>query len=559
MRFRYFDSEGTEVGVSSVDALRFRIRKGVVTPETLLYDAAAGQWALARENPLFRFLVEEEEDLLPPEMRPLMEGEASSPGGDEPGSGRSGRPWKAGGRRVEFTNLDASLDVELPEGDGLDQDSAHLGAGSLSNKDEDSPDDGVLPSGTPSGDTLEDGFPDIELRIPETQWARDSDPEDDAPAAAAHAGRTSGPGPLSSTSRKTVAPKPGPRWIAQRKGRRERGGPLAGFARRRKRRRSLVAVTLVSVGAALVAGITIFLFGGVGGDDRGSAYALVGSVAQDLLSAEAGDASANAATGRVEARARSSGDGATRPGPAETVAAAPTTPDPETMERLADRVETAASKDLTRAMSEERVSTEVPESPPAIWLQGRYLAAADSFPEVKAYWQALSAYVSSLEDREDELYAGFVRRRAHQAGLDSTGTARLESRVLERRRAGVGDRGTVYRDLSELARHSVTLHELLAARSGDISYEPFDGTGLSRDPVIEAVAEDPVLGEEIWGRLDRILELLESLQGLRPVSTAQLQEALFRTPAAVDGTEKRTPDDGGGPPEGGLAPPPPGR
>ncbi len=44
---------------------------------------------------------------------------------------------------------------------------------------------------------------------------------------------------------------------------------------------------------------------------------------------------------------------------------------------------------------------------------------------------------------------------------------------------------------------------------------------------MEAVADDPDLAEEIWTALDGIFSLLDELQGIGPVSTALLQEAVI--------------------------------
>ena len=88
-------------------------------------------------------------------------------------------------------------------------------------------------------------------------------------------------------------------------------------------------------------------------------------------------------------------------------------------------------------------------------------------------------------------------------------------------------RADAFGRLEELTERALRLHDTLAWRSAEIAYEPFDGDELSRDPVLEAVADDPELAEEIWSELDGIFSLLDELQGIGPVSTALLQEAVF--------------------------------
>lgn len=291
----------------------------------------------------------------------------------------------------------------------------------------------------------------------------------------------------------------------------------------------------------LVVSVPLLVFGGDGGNgedgvgggdgagEEGSAYALVGALADDLMGEGRAAGSSVADGGAVEGGAPdpSSSESATGVGTVENPSPAV---DDEAFDELIAGLAAAASEDLDAAMVRLRDSLGVPESPPEIWLRGRYLSAADSFPEVKAYWEALASYVSSMEELEEDLFRGYVRDRVRSLDMDPAPASRLTSRILDRYRDTAAGREAVYRDLSALTLQALTLHDTLAARSRDISYEPFDGTGLSRDPVIEAVAEDEALGERIWSRLDRVLDLLESLQGLRPVTTSQLQAALLRAP-----------------------------
>lgn len=564
MRFRYFDSEGTEVGVASVDALRFRIQKGAVTPETLLYDAAAGLWAPARQNALFRFLVEEEEDLLPPEMRPLMDRDedGSFAESGSPGPSTSPVPWREGGGRFETVHLDDGVEVDLPEGEGV----AH-GASASSSEGTDAEDPGDVEAGAVGdgeseapdevGEVDADGFPDLELRSPaEEEWARGgrdrvggSSSREVATDGATQGGDGSGVAPEGAGAPPATFESPAPsdsagkgtrtrarRWSSRRRKKRTSAHRSSGRSRRGPP--SLGGVAVLSVIVFFLVAVPLLVFGAKGGEGEGSAYALVGGLADDLVGAvgddegAAPDDGAVADGGPVEAGApAASMDSAARD---ETSGGATFRLDDASLEGLITDVETAAAEDLAVAMRELRRSVGVPDSPPEIWLRGRYLAAADSFPEVRAYWEALGSYVASMEASEEDLYRGFVRDHVLALDLDDSGADRVTSRVLERHRATAADREAVYRDLSELAFEARALHETLAARSGDISYEPFDGTGLSRDPVIEAVAEDEALGEQIWSRLDRVLARLESLQGLRPVTTSQLQAALARAPGDVE-------------------------
>lgn len=580
MRFRYFDSEGTEIGVASVDALRFRIQKGAVTPETLLYDAAAGQWAPARQNALFRFLVEEE-DLLPPEMRSLMDPDTSATDSGSPGPSDSPVSWRESGGRFESVDLDEALDVELPDGEGVSHgasrsstdastaddpgqgaDAEAVGSDAANEADEVEVDDDA-DAADEARPADPDGFPDLELRMPENGWGAGAGGRDDSGAPPAHGGAAGEmvpggvagrPGSDTGAARSSGGGVPGApgrarahgrdrsgrrvgRWSSPRKA---RSVPVPGSRRRRRGPPSLGGVVVLSLLVFLVVSVPLLVFGGdggngedgVGGDgagEEGSAYALVGALADDLMGEGRAAGSSVADGGPV-------GGGAPAPPSSESATGVGTVENPSpavddaALDELIAGLAAASSEDLDAAMVRLRDSLGVPESPPEIWLRGRYLAAADSFPEVKAYWEALASYVSSMEELEEDLFRGYVRDRVRSLDMDPAPASRLTSRILDRYRDTAAGREAVYRDLSALTLQALTLHDTLAARSRDISYEPFDGTGLSRDPVIEAVAEDEALGERIWSRLDRVLDLLESLQGLRPVTTSQLQAALLRAP-----------------------------
>lgn len=216
----------------------------------------------------------------------------------------------------------------------------------------------------------------------------------------------------------------------------------------------------------------------------------------------------------------------------------------EELESLVSEVAGAVSLDLARAMGELQEALGVTERPPEAWLHGAYLAEADRHPEVREYWRAYGAYVASVRALEEELYRGFVQNRVLKMGLDTASAAGLSARILERYEGSAEKRDVVYDDLATLAEEALALHDTLALRSESISYEPFSGRSLSRDPVVEAVADDPELAEHIWSRMDRIFELLDRIQGVQPVSTLRLQDALLsglRIPERADGEEGSQP------------------
>lgn len=429
MRFRYVDAEGAEIEVASVDALKLRIGIGDVTPRTRLYDAAVGEWAPAREHKVFRFLVEEETDLLPEASRALME---DVDGEDAAGTGLAGADT-------------AGTDVTAKE---ADRERAERGDGQVH-----------VPSLSALGGGLRprSGLRRLAWTVAVVLLLATST------VLFFHLREAGAGAPTSPSSELEGA---GDRVSEQRP----------------ESEASLPPV--VVAGDPAQAG---------GSSDPASSSSRSGVARGD------GSTSAEAAG--------ASGDG----WPAS----------------LAPEVQAAASGDLARAMADLQEALGVPDGPPAVWLEGRYLAYADRHDEVREYWRAYGSLVASMQALEEELFRGFVQNRVLKMGLDTADAAGLSARILERYEASAEKRRVVYRDLLDLADEALALHDTLVARSSSVSHEPFRGRGLSRDPVVEAVADEPALAEHLWARLDRIFELLERLQGIRPVTTLRLQEALL--------------------------------
>jgi len=170
----------------------------------------------------------------------------------------------------------------------------------------------------------------------------------------------------------------------------------------------------------------------------------------------------------------------------------------------------------------------LPPTPGPEWLEGIYLAYASRFPGVGAYWTAVGDFVEGIRTSEDALFR--ARLEAKVGALDLPGSSR--EILLE---AGLGHfersrlpRLRVYAELEGIARTAADLHQLLVEREDDIDYEPFTVSGVSRDPVIEAVPTDPPLAERMWSSIDRVTRGLQGLEALEAVSTRGILDALER-------------------------------
>ncbi|MFW6199898.1 MAG: hypothetical protein ACOC8K_04935 [Gemmatimonadota bacterium] len=558
MRFRYFDSEGTEVGLSSVDALRFRIQTGVVTPETLLYDAAAGQWAPARQNPLFRFLVEEDEDLLPEEHRDLMDGGRTPDPSSGPETGSSVR-WSSPRADFDEEELDAAVDGGW---ESLEEPELPHAASSLPEVDASADDATALEEDA--------GFPDLELTIPDAAWARAEEPRaDEGPSKAAPTkeGPPGGTGAEETAKDGTAtagtpaarppvrrvptvqAPaenaSPHDRSVRHRSFPTAPRGPHAshtwitsdpeptyrdGYTRRRRARPSLAGVGALSILMVFLVGIPILVLGAGEGDEDGAAYALVGGLADDLVSGEGrvADHAGDVDRGSAESESRESARGGT-----SAFGSVPSTAserlEAEEIESLAVEVDAAAAEDLEDALVNLRIALRVPQTPPAAWLQGRYLAEAASFSGVERYWIAFASLVTSMKELEGELYRGFLQSRVLGMRLDTADAASVSALARRRYDDRSEERAALYRDLDLLASNAIALHDTLVARSDDMTDRAFDGTTLTRYPFMAAAPGDPVLAERVWSRVDEILDLIRVLDGARPTSVTELRAAVRRT------------------------------
>jgi hypothetical protein len=169
---------------------------------------------------------------------------------------------------------------------------------------------------------------------------------------------------------------------------------------------------------------------------------------------------------------------------------------------------------------------------PEIWLEGVYLSGASGYPEVSAFWSAYQAYVREMRTLESELFRRNLVRRLGEEGLSETMISIQLARAL---RAFADDRPRregAYASHIELASAPLALHDFLVKHENEISYAPAR-TGLSRDPVTEAVPETPEIREEMNRRLDRVLSAMERANGERVSAKDDLPFVLHRTLSLV--------------------------
>lgn len=151
--------------------------------------------------------------------------------------------------------------------------------------------------------------------------------------------------------------------------------------------------------------------------------------------------------------------------------------------------------------------------PPPDWLEGRYLARAASYPEVREYWERSAVFVD--ETRAGE--AGFYREAYLDVaeGLGMAGPVRSLrlAAALEDFRAAEAARDGVYARGREMAAAALALHDVLVALGPRVTYEPLRGGRVSADPVLEAAGADPEAQLLLESALDRVLRSLRGVDG----------------------------------------------
>lgn len=165
---------------------------------------------------------------------------------------------------------------------------------------------------------------------------------------------------------------------------------------------------------------------------------------------------------------------------------------------------------------------------PAIWLEGKYLADAPRYPEVRNFWLRYRAFLADVRANDTTLFrAGFVQSLKDQGIAGPVLTLRLGHAMKDFAQTQY-KREDVYRQMDELSAASLQLHDLLVERAADITYEPAIQHGVSREPVVEAVAEDTLLRDHMWTLLERIFASLERVGGGLGGSRDNLTESLLQ-------------------------------
>lgn len=174
----------------------------------------------------------------------------------------------------------------------------------------------------------------------------------------------------------------------------------------------------------------------------------------------------------------------------------------------------------------------VAAEPDQDWLGGRYMATASQYGGIAGYWRDIGAWVDDMRQSERGLFVAAFEAEVAASTVPADDKALLLDRGIAGFDAAAPDRNLVYGQLAEVARAALSLHEFLEANEPNIDFEPAEG-GLSRDPVLEAVPASEELGDEMWDRVGEITDALDALGLLDRVTTDRLGEVFFEKLRAI--------------------------
>lgn len=173
--------------------------------------------------------------------------------------------------------------------------------------------------------------------------------------------------------------------------------------------------------------------------------------------------------------------------------------------------------------------------PPADWLEGRYLAQAASYPEVREHWERMAAVLDETRAREASLYREAYLDVAEELGMAGPLRSLRLATALEDFSAAEAARDGVYARGREMAAAALALHDVLVALGPRVTYEPMRGGRVSADPVLEAAGADPEAQLLLESALDRVLRSLRGVDGASLRDRNRMGSWLADELAAVSG------------------------
>jgi hypothetical protein len=152
-----------------------------------------------------------------------------------------------------------------------------------------------------------------------------------------------------------------------------------------------------------------------------------------------------------------------------------------------------------------------PSEPREEWLAGVYLANASRFSDVELFWANISRFSEMMRDTETTVFHEKYLGQAESAELESPVVVQLTERADSGFMATREERLQQYALLSTLADAALELHDFLVENESSIAYTP--ATGLSGNPVEEAVPNSQELSDQMWRMVEDLTNAQDALLG----------------------------------------------
>ena len=165
-------------------------------------------------------------------------------------------------------------------------------------------------------------------------------------------------------------------------------------------------------------------------------------------------------------------------------------------------------------------------APPRDWMEGVYFAHASRYPAVQGYWERFRSYLQVAKRETPALFREALEARVAASAIPGEDQAAVLETVMREFDARSVERDQAFSQLENLADAALGLHEFLILKEDDIEYAPFTNSGVSKDPILEAVPANEEVRVEFWDRLERVTSGLADLEALDRVTTRKLQSIL---------------------------------
>ncbi|MEJ2541473.1 MAG: hypothetical protein P8188_16145 [Gemmatimonadota bacterium] len=566
MRFIYIDSQDREVNIPSVDAVRLRIELGAIKDHTRFYDDNTGKWAPASEHDIYRTLKrqlqEAEHGFVMPPPPPATRDDAPSSRSTEEDRPAPGDPDREGDAEDARESDPLGLGVELELAPSHEPASGGI--------------EPVDRAGPPEEDLVSDPW-DVE-GWDEPEEEADRAAEDEDPAGSLEAQADPSPG----ETREDFIASAEDELMGEWAGEADTGSPPVGEAGLALEPGLADSFDSGSRSPDPQADPVAATPDPPGGADP---YAEAGGVQREVRG-HAEEASWDGAGGRASWDDSGEAESWDRPGEAASVGAGqrdvpPSRPrpnrgppqrkltrartpgadrivgivglvvvlgagaffgwpyvgslfgggwveaevvmpplDPELvprMRQLASRASSRMAADMEKLPERAAITGE----PSRDWLAGVYLANASAYADLPRYWNAVQGWVAAARAAENALFREALQAQLDTANLAASDSEAIRDRALAGFQAAGSDRRIVYNQLQQVAERSLNLHGFLLANEDRITHEPA-GSGISRDPVREAVPATEELGEEMWTQVGSITSALDALGYLERIETEAL-------------------------------------